>query len=225
MSATATGAPARRRKPPEKRRGELAAAAGRIAVADGLAHVTAKRVAAAVGVSPGLITHYFPTADDLAAAAFAAAAEAQRERYRSHAAETATHATSELRLFLHDAIAPEHDVVALLWLDAWRESPRRPALQQEVIRQMEVDLSDLTDLLTRGLTAGEFTSDDCGASAMRIMAMIDGTFGQSAVRTAVGGMSRLNYPVVTESLLRTTEHELGLAPGALDAISDLRGSG
>ena len=216
MSATATGANLRR-KPPEMRRGELAAAAGRIAIADGLAQVTAKRVSEAVGVSPGLITHYFPTADDLAAAAFAAAAEAQRARYKSHAAETASDATSELRLFLHDAIAPEHDVVALLWLDAWRESPRRPALQGEVIRQMEVDLSDLTELLTRGLAAGEFTSDDCGASAMRILAMIDGTFGQSAVRTAVAGTSRLNYPVVTESLLRTTEHELGLAPGALAA--------
>ena len=50
---------------------------------------------------------------------------------------------------------------------------------------------------------------------MRILAMIDGTFGQSAGRTAVAGTSRLNYPVVTESLLRTTEHELGLASGTL----------
>lgn len=214
MSVTATGAHPRR-KPPDKRRSELAAAAGRIAIADGLAQLTAKRVAEAVGVSPGLITHYFPTADELAAAAFAAAAEAQRERYQSHATKLASDATSELQLFLHDAIAPEHDFVALLWLDAWRESPRRPALQREVIHQMEIDLSELTDLLNRGVAAGEFTSDDTSASAMRILATIDGTFGQSAVRTAVANTSRLNYPVVTESLLRTTEHELGLVPGAL----------
>jgi hypothetical protein len=46
----------------------------------------------------------------------------------------------------------EHDAAALLWLDAWRECPRRPALQREVVRQMEVDL---TDILDRGIGAGQ----------------------------------------------------------------------
>jgi BetI-type transcriptional repressor, C-terminal len=118
-------------------------------------------------------------------------------------------------MYLHDSIAPDHDSAALLWLDAWRESPRRPALQREVIRQMENDLADLTDVLSRGVAAGEFTTDDCARAAMRILAMIDGMFAQSAICTLMTGTTLLNYPV-TEMLLRTAEQELGLATGTLD---------
>ncbi|KAA0120110.1 TetR/AcrR family transcriptional regulator [Mycolicibacterium sp. P9-22] len=214
---TATANPSRaRRKPPEKRRDEIAAAAGRIAIANGLAQLTAKRVADSVGVYPGLVNHYFRSSDDLAAAGFASATERRREQQAAMIAETAGSPSAELRAFLHDALSPEHDAAALLWLDAWRESPRRPALQREVIRQMETDLTELTDVLTRGVAAGEFTTDDCGATAMRILAMIDGTFAQSAVRALVAGTALLNYPVVAEMLLRATEQDLGLEIGALD---------
>jgi BetI-type transcriptional repressor, C-terminal len=119
-------------------------------------------------------------------------------------------------MFLHDAISPDHDAAALLWLDAWRECPRRPALQREVVRQMELDLADLTDILDRGVGAGQFTSDDTATAALRILAMIDGMFAQSAVRTAIADTVFLNYPVVAEMLLRTTEHELGLEAGVLE---------
>src|SRR5688572_6821666 len=74
MAATAN-ASRPRRKPPEKRRDEIAAAAGRIAVTNGLAQLTAKRVADSVGVYPGLVNHYFRSSDDLAAAGFAAATQ------------------------------------------------------------------------------------------------------------------------------------------------------
>jgi hypothetical protein len=50
---------------------------------------------------------------------------------------------------------------------------------------------------------------------MRILAMIDGTFAQSAVRALVAGTALLNYPVVTEMLLRATEQDLGMEIGAL----------
>lgn len=214
MTPTGT-ASANRRKPPQLRRDEIAAAAGRIAIADGLAQVTAKRVAEAVGVYPGLVNHYFRSADELVAAGFAAAAGRSREEQAAHVAEVANNPTAELRAFLHQAIATEHDSVALLWLDAWRESPRRPAVQREVIRQMEIDLAELTALLARGVDAGQFSTGDIAASAMRILAMIDGTFGQSAVRTALEGNSMLNYPAVNELLFRTTERELGVAAGVL----------
>lgn len=205
-----------RRRPPEKRRDEIAEAAGRIAATDGLTQVTAKRVAVAVGVYPGLVNHYFRTADDLIAAAFASATEGRRDRQLQTIAADADHPTAELRMFLHDAIAPENDPSALLWLDAWRESPRRPALQREVIRQMEMDVSGLRDLLERGVAAGEFSTPDCAASAIRILAMLDGISAQSAVRTAIAGAGLLNYPVVSEMLLRTTESDLGLRPGTLN---------
>ena len=215
MASTATSSRPRR-KSPEVRKGEIADAAGQVATADGLAQLTAKRVAEAVGVYPGLVNHYFRSADELVAAGFAAATERRRKQQAAKIAEAADDPIAELRMFLHDAISPDHDAAALLWLDAWRECPRRPALQREVVRQMELDLADLTDILDRGVRAGQFTSDDTATAAMRILAMIDGMFAQSAVRTAIAGTVFLNYPVVAEMLLRTTEHELGLEAGVLD---------
>lgn len=195
---------------------EIAEAAGRIAIADGLTHVTAKRVADAVGVYPGLVNHYFRSADDLVAAAFAAATTARRAHQAAVIVPGAHSATDELKAFLRYATAPDQDPAALLWLDAWRESPRRPTLQREVVRQMETDVTELTELLTRGATDGEFTVDAPQASALRILAMIDGTFAQAAVRTALAGTGLLDYPTVTAMLFRVAERELGLAAGALD---------
>ena len=48
------------------------------------------------------------------------------------------------------------------------------------------------------------------------LAMIDGTFAQSAVRTAVAETALLNYPIVAEMLLRATEQDLGLDIGTLN---------
>ena len=56
---------AARRKPPKERRAEIIEAAAGIALADGLERVTARRVAEALGVFPGLVNHYFGSADDL----------------------------------------------------------------------------------------------------------------------------------------------------------------
>jgi AcrR family transcriptional regulator len=214
--ASATTSSSSRRKSPDVRRGEIAEAAGRVAIADGLAQLTAKRVAEAVGVYPGLVNHYFRSADELVAAGFAAATERRREQQAADIAEAADGPVAELRIYLHDAFAPEHDAAALLWLDAWRECPRRPALQREVVRQMELDLANLTDILDRGIDGSQFASGDSAAAAMRILAMIDGLCAQSAVRTAIAGTALLNYPIVAEMLLRTTEHELGLEAGVLD---------
>ena len=69
-----------RRKPASERLAEIIEAAAAIAVAEGLDRVTAKRVAAELGVFPGLVSHYFATADELVATAFAHAAASEREQ-------------------------------------------------------------------------------------------------------------------------------------------------
>ncbi|MBY3793777.1 TetR family transcriptional regulator C-terminal domain-containing protein [Rhodococcus fascians] len=203
-----------RRKDPQSRRQELADAAGRLAVSNGLGQLTAKKVADEVGVYPGLVTHYFKTSDGLIAAAFAAAVENRRARLADSSVE-ATDALDRLRTFLDDATDPSHDAYALLWLDAWRESTRRPALQDEVVRQMEFDIDNLIEILELGCRSDQFAAKDCAASAMRILAIIDGTFGQSAVRTALSETSAINYPIVTDMVFRHAEGELGLSPGRL----------
>ena len=62
------------RKSPEARRAEIVATAARIALTEGLECVTLRRVAEELTVRPGLISHYFPSAEDLVAEAFSVAA-------------------------------------------------------------------------------------------------------------------------------------------------------
>ncbi|OZE19473.1 hypothetical protein CH262_24345 [Rhodococcus sp. 05-2255-1e] len=210
LSATST----HRRKDPQSRRRELAEVAGRLAMSEGLGQLTAKKVADEVKVYPGLVNHYFKTSDGLIAAGFAAAVEGRRSQRVGAAADSAD-ALDRLRIFLDEATDPSHDEYALLWLDAWRESTRRPALQQEVVSQMEVDIDTLIKILESGCEQGRFAPLDCASTAMRILALIDGTFAQSAVRTALSETSAINYPIATDMVFRHTELELGLAPGTL----------
>ena len=64
-----------KRKLPAERRGELLGRAVQIARTEGLSAVTLRRVAADLGVTPGLVSHNFAAAEQLTAAAFRAAAQ------------------------------------------------------------------------------------------------------------------------------------------------------
>ncbi len=68
---------------PAERRGELLAKAVEIATAEGLSAVTLRGVAADLGVTPGLVSHYFSSAEQLITAAFRAAAIADLAEARS----------------------------------------------------------------------------------------------------------------------------------------------
>jgi AcrR family transcriptional regulator len=192
-----------RRKDPAERRAEIVSAASRIAVTEGLERVTAKRVAEELGVVPGLVNHYFAAVDDLVAAAFGFATQLERaEIYRL--ASLAGGPLEQLRRLLSELLDPKRDAVSLLWLDAWQASRRRPALLEEVGTQMDADALALSELIEAGVSAGEFVSRDPSASAVRIMALVDGYGVQAAAR------SRLDSGIVAEFALRATETELGL---------------
>ena len=201
------GAPVRRKPAPE-RSAEIVAAASTVAVTEGLDKVTAKRVAEQLGVFPGLIAHYVRSADELVAIAFATAATAEREEVYARARAGAS-ATEQLRLLLDNYVDPARDAVALLWLDAWQASRRRPALHDEVTRQMNHDLDWLSELIAAGQRTGEFRTRDSRAAAMRILALVDGLSVQAAIRDA------FDYADVQHMLRRTVEHELGLVDGAI----------
>ena len=64
---------------PAARREQILAATLRLVARDGFARVTLRDVAAEVGVVHGLIRHYFPTREQLVAAAFDAAVLAELE--------------------------------------------------------------------------------------------------------------------------------------------------
>jgi AcrR family transcriptional regulator len=199
---------AARRKPPEARRAEIIQAAASIALTDGLDKVTARRVAEALGVFPGLVNHYFRSVDELVAAAFADAAARETEEVFGYAVAGVT-PVQQIRRLLGDWLASRHDSVSLLWLDAWQASRRRPALQAAVTEQMGVQLTRLEALIRDGNNVGDLHVADAAAAALQIMALIDATSVQAAVRTTI------DYTPVSDMAVDTAENILGLPRGAL----------
>jgi AcrR family transcriptional regulator len=188
---------------PDRRRAEMIEAATAIALSEGLDKLTAKRVATAIGVFPGLVSHYF-TADELAAAAFARTASAERDELYAKA-ESADDPEQQVRRLLAAWLHPARDAVSLLWIDAWQASRRRPALRDEVAAQMKEDSQRLGRLISRGIDSGQFRADDAESAAMQIMSLVDGLSVQAAVRGA------LDYEVVRTLVTTVAEQILGLA--------------
>ncbi len=193
---------------PAERREQIVSAASRVAVGEGLECVTAAHVAKVLGVVPGLVNHYFGAVDDLVAAAFGHAAEAERA-VLFRGAPVGAGPLDELRRLLAGFLHPDRDPVSLLWLDAWQASRRRPALLAEVVRQMEADTVAVAALITRGIEAGQFHAVEPTSTALRIMALIDGLSIQAATR------AQIDYGAVSDLVVSTVESELGLVPGEL----------
>jgi AcrR family transcriptional regulator len=202
-----------RRKDPSERRAEIVSVASRVAVDEGLEKVTAKRIAEELGVVPGLVNHYFPAVDDLVAASFGYAAGAERADIYG-AASLEPNRVAQMRRLMHELVHPARDAVSLLWLDAWQASRRRPALLSEVAAQMNADSAALTGLIDAGIEAKEFTVDDAALAATRIISLVDGLSVQAAIN------SKVDYAIVAEFVLRTTEAELRLRAGDLASEGD-----
>lgn len=177
---------------------------------DGLARITARRIASRSGVAQGLVTHYFGTIDALMAAAFERVAERDRPDWGGQAA---TEPLEQLRVLLSYSLSRERDPEALLWLDAWRESAHRPALREAVVRQMEMDIQELDAIVRRGKEMGQFPRAS-SESAMRILALIDGLAANAAVRASLQD-SLLNYENAIEFVYAVIEQELGVSAGTL----------
>ena len=194
--------PGARRKPPAQRRAEIIEAAAGIAVRDGLDKVTAKRVATALGVRPGLVDHYF-SADKLVAAAFGHAASAERDELFDDA-EPVPDPVARLRRLMAAWLAPDHDEISLLWLDAWQACRHRPALREEVAAQMNEDIRRLARLIQTGNDTGQLSVGQPQTAALQVMSLIDGLSVQSAIRGSV------DYTGIRTLVSTVTEQILGL---------------
>ena len=177
-------------------------AAAAIAVRDGLDKVTAKRVAAALGVRPGLVDHYF-SADQLVAAAFAHAASAERNELYDET-ESLPDPVARLKRLMTAWLAPDHDEFSLLWLDAWQACRHRPALREEVAAQMNEDVRRLAHLIQLGNDSGQLGVDKPDSAALQIMSLVDGLSVQSALR------GTFDYTDVRALVTAVTEQILGL---------------
>jgi AcrR family transcriptional regulator len=158
---------------PDDRRRAIVDAALAVARRQGLGATTVRDVAAEMGTSSGLIHHYFESMDDVLATAFEHAASADLRRARV-AIDAATTPSARLDAFVGSYAPAQSDWTMQLWLDAWSEASRRPALQR-VSRQLNREWQGLVrSIVEEGLASGEFTTDDADASAWRLLSVLDG---------------------------------------------------
>jgi AcrR family transcriptional regulator len=158
---------------PDDRRQAILDAALSVARRQGLGATTVRDVAAEMGTSSGLIHHYFDSMDEVLATAFEFAAGGDLERARAAIAVEPT-ATDQLDAFIRSYAPAQSDWTMQLWLDAWSEASRRPALQQ-VSRRLNREWQTLVgDIIERGVADGEFVSAEPGAAAWRLLSVLDG---------------------------------------------------
>ena len=182
----------------------------------GMAATTVRDVAHEMGTSSGLIHHYYASMDELLAAAFERAASQDLDATRDAMAAGAD-PVERLRIFFATYARAEQDWAFQLWLDAWAEAARRPAVQS-TSRRLNVAWQELLEDAIKGLIgSGEVTCADPAASAWRILSLLDGLALQ-----AVAHRVDIDRDAVIGWSASYAESELGL-PGWLSALDDLRG--
>lgn len=197
---------------PEDRRQAILAAALKVARRKGLGSTTVRDIAAEMGTSSGLVHHYFDSMDEVLALAFSMAARIDLEALKDEVANSPA-AMSALQVFF-DSYAPEEsDWTFQLWLDAWSEASRRPALR-ETSTQLNVEWQQLVaGVIRSGVGDGEFSCDDPDVSAWRLISLLDGL-----VLQVVAHRSTVSRDRMLDWVREAAEAELGLPVGSLNPI-------
>jgi len=166
-------------------------------------------VAAAMGTSSGLIHHYFDSMDDVLAAAFEQVAQ-QDLAVSARLMGDAGDPIEALRIFFRTYTPADKDWAFQLWLDAWAEAARRPAIQA-TSRRLNLEWQGLLERTIRdGVTRGSFRCPDPAGAAWRILSLLDGL----ALQVVAHGTTISRADVVAWAT-GATEVELGLGIGTL----------
>ena len=199
------------RMSPADRRAAIVTATVSVAVRKGLASTTVRDVAREMGTSSGLIHHYFASMDEVLAAAFERVASADLEVSARRMAAAST-PVAALRSFFGTYAPADKDWAFQLWLDAWAEAARRPAVRA-TSRRLNLQWQGLVeDVIRAGVADGSFASADPAAAAWWILSLLDGL----ALQVVAHGTTIPRGAVVAWSTA-AAESELGLAPGALSS--------
>lgn len=209
MPASDTAGVARpgRRKAPAERRAEILARAVQVSLQDGLEAVTLRRVASDLGITPGLASHYFASADLLVTAAFAEAATRGLEVMMRELAgdqDPYRQIRTAINLLLCGGIAESN----ALWLDAWKLARRNEHLSAELTRQISAWTAALAEIIAAGVGKKAFAVRDPHDSALKILVIIDGLGLQSNARV-------IDQDTLLATATRFIGDELGVPPGAL----------
>lgn len=197
------------RMSPEDRRQAIVDAALAVALRKGLGATTVRDVAAEMGTSSGLIHHYFSSMDEVLAEAFEQAAGRDLSS-TIEAMATFDDPGERLAAFFRSYVRSDQDWAFQLWLDAWAEAARRPALRRSSVRLNIAWQQLLVESIRAGVIVGEMICDDPEAAAWRIVSLLDGLSLQVVAHRAT-----LDRPTVTAWVVETAESELGMDAGSL----------
>lgn len=193
-----------KRRPKAARREELLEAAEAIAAEQGLDRLTVRDVAKRVGVTSGLLHHYFPSVDELVIETFRRIVIADLEWVHGGLEELPP--AEALSEFLTRSVATERDASLTVWLSGWLAASRRPGLREAATELMGSGAASLAAILRRGTETGVFHCADPVASAQRIYVVADGFLVQRALN--VGGVERLG---IEAFLRKIVADEIGVA--------------
>ncbi|MGQ0848488.1 MAG: TetR/AcrR family transcriptional regulator [Actinomycetota bacterium] len=198
-----------RRMPSERRRRAIVDAALAVALRKGLGATTVRDVAAEMGTSSGLIHHYFDSMDEVLAAAFAQAAGEDLAVTES-AMQAARDPVEKLVAFFRTYGSIDQEWAFQLWLDAWSEASRRPALRQTSLKLNLAWQQLLAAAISYGVAEGVMTCPDPAGAAWRIVSLLDGLSLQ-----VVAHRANLDRPTAYRWVTETAEREVGVASGSL----------
>jgi AcrR family transcriptional regulator len=198
-----------KRMSPDQRRAAIVGAALDVAVVKGLGSTTVRDVAARMGTSSGLIHHYFASMDDVLAAAFELVAT-QDLGLSERLMAAAPSPVEALRVFFRTYTPADKDWAFQLWLDAWAEAARRPAVRA-TSRRLNLEWQALLErTIGAGVRDGSFRCADPAGSAWRILSLLDGL----ALQVVAHGTTISREDVVAWSTA-AAERELGLKARSL----------
>jgi len=199
------------RMSPMNRRAAIVDAALRVMVRKGIASTTARDVAAEMECSSGLIHHYFSSMDELLAEAFELAAAKDLDAMRV-AMQAANDPVGQVTAFISGYGGTDEHWAFQLWLDAWSEAARRPALQATSRRLNEAWQQLLAGAMADGVRARKWRCSNVEAAAWRVLSLLDGMALQSVAHGEL-----IAHADVVGWATDATERELGLKAGTLRA--------
>ncbi|MGW0122770.1 TetR family transcriptional regulator C-terminal domain-containing protein [Streptomyces sp. NPDC003327] len=156
-----------------ERREELLRAAAELIESRGVAAVRVADVAAALGVSNALVLYHFSTKEQLVAAAFAHAAEADLAQLRRLLGRRAP-AVRRLRAAVRWYAPTGRAKGWRLWIESWAAALRDPELRRVAASLDQEWKAALARVIAEGEEAGEFRCPDPEAAAWRLTAFLDG---------------------------------------------------
>ena len=115
--------------------------------------MTLRRVATDLGVTPGLVSHYFSSAEQLITAAFTTSADADLAEARSRVA-AADSPTAKMGALMDYVLDESSEDASALWLEAWSLGRRNDALAAAANALTVEWLACIADIVRYGVELG-----------------------------------------------------------------------